>query len=61
MSFRIEKEEYVNRTFRISKQLVSQMETICNEKGISLNKLVVMCIQYALSHIDEKQDDTTQS
>lgn len=54
MSFRIEKEEKVNRTFRFSKKLVSRMETICSEKNITLNKLVVLCIEYALDHMDDK-------
>ena len=37
MAFKIPKEEYINRTFRLRKELVDQMETICNEKNISLN------------------------
>ena len=53
MAFRIEKEEYVNKTFRLEKKLVDQMEGICNEKNISLNKLVVQCIEYALENLEE--------
>ena len=34
MAFRIPKEEYINRTFRLRKELVDRMETICNEKNI---------------------------
>ncbi|MCH1940392.1 hypothetical protein [Holdemania massiliensis] len=55
MGFKIEKEEYVNRTFRISKKLVEEMEIICNEKNISLNKLVVKCIEYALKNLDDTE------
>ena len=33
------------------------MEVICNEKNISLNKLTVLCIEYALDNLEE--DDTT--
>lgn len=29
---KIPKEEYINRTFRLRKELVDQMEAICNEK-----------------------------
>lgn len=32
MAFKISKEEYINRTFRLRKELVDQMEAICNEK-----------------------------
>lgn len=53
MAFTIQKEEYVNRTFRLSKKLVDRMESLCNEKGISLNKLTVQCIEYALSNLDD--------
>ena len=36
MAFKIPKEEYINRTFRLRKELVDRMEVICNEKNISL-------------------------
>lgn len=32
MAFKIPKEEYINRTFRLRKELVDRMEVICNEK-----------------------------
>ena len=53
MAFRIEREEYINKTFRLEKKLVDAMEAICNEKNISLNKLVVQCIEYALKNLEE--------
>ena len=52
MAFKIPKEEYINRTFRLRKELVDRMEVICNE-----NKLTVLCIEYALDNLEE--DDTT--
>lgn len=52
MPFKVEKEEYVNKTFRLEKKLVDQLEIICNEKNISLNKLVVKCIKYALDDLE---------
>ena len=53
MPFKIPKEEYINRTFRLRKELVDRMEIICNEKNISLNKLTVLCIEYALDNLEE--------
>lgn len=53
MPFKIEREEYVNKTFRINKKLVERMEKICDDKNISLNKLVVKCIEYALDNMEE--------
>ena len=58
MAFKIPKEEYVNRTFRLRKELIDQMETICSEKNISLNKLTVLCIEYALENLE---DDSSSS
>lgn len=55
MGFKIEKEEYVNKTFRIEKRLIEQMELICDKKNISLNKLVVKCINYALDNLEEDE------
>lgn len=56
MGFKIEREEYVNKTFRINKKLVEEMEKICDDKNISLNKLVVKCIEYALNDMEDDQD-----
>lgn len=55
MPFRIPKEEYVNRTFRLNKKLVDRMESICNNKNISMNKLTVLCIEYALNDLEEEE------
>lgn len=54
MGFKVEKEEYVNKTFRLEKKLVEEMEKICDKKNVSLNKLVVQCIDYALKNLEEK-------
>lgn len=58
MAFRIEKEEYVNRTFRLQKKLVDRMELLCDQNGISLNKLTVQCIEYALDNLEERPEKT---
>jgi len=48
--FNIEKEEYINKTFKIPVKLVEQMNKICDKKNVSLNKLAVKCIEYALEN-----------
>ena len=50
--FNIEKEEYINKTFKIPVKLADKMIKICDDKNVSLNKLVVKCIQYALDNSD---------
>ena len=54
MGFKVEREEYVNKTFRLEKKLVEQLEVICDDKNISLNKLIVRCVEYALENMDDK-------
>ena len=53
MAFKVEREEYINKTFRLNKKLVEQLEMICYEKNISLNKLIVKCIEYALNDLED--------
>lgn len=52
MVFKVEREEYVNKTFRIERRLIEQLEKICDDKNVSLNKLVVKCIIYALDNLE---------
>ena len=54
--FKIEKEEYINKTFRLDKKLADRMQEVCQDKNISMNKLVALCIEYALDRLetDEK-------
>ncbi len=56
MAFRIEREEYINKTFRLPKKMVETMEGLCDKKNISLNKLVVRCIEYALSDLEDDEE-----
>jgi predicted HicB family RNase H-like nuclease len=50
--FNIEREEYINKTFKIPVKLADEMNKICDSKNVSLNKLVVKCIEYALENSD---------
>lgn len=53
MAFKVEREEYVNKTFRIEKNLLDELNKICDKKNISLNKLVIKCIKYALNNLED--------
>ena len=57
MKLQIEKERYINKTFRLDRKLVREMEKICNDKGISLNKFVDICLRYAIEHLDREDED----
>lgn len=54
MSFKIPKEENINKTFRLKKELVERLDVIAQEKGISMNKLVALCCEYVLEHLDKE-------
>lgn len=57
MGLKIEKKETVNRTFRLNKKLVDRLCLVCNKKNISLNKLVEICLNYALDNLEEDEDE----
>ena len=49
--FEIKKEEYINKTFRMPVELIKKMEVIAQNEGVSLNKLVIQCCEYSISHL----------
>jgi len=53
--FKIQKPEYVNKTFRMPLDLVSKLETLAQNENISLNNLIIQCCEYALDHLENKK------
>ena len=51
--FKVEKQEYINKTFRMPVELVKEMEVLAQSKGISLNQLVIQCCKYALNNLEK--------
>lgn len=51
--FKIQKEEYANKTFRIPVDLLKRLETLAQRENISLNNLVVQCCNYALDNLSD--------
>ena len=51
--FKIEKPEMINKTFRLPLKLVQEMQKIAQNQGVSLNKLVQQCCEYAIKHLDK--------
>ncbi len=54
--FEIKKVESSNKTFRMPNDLIQKLQTIAQREGISLNKLVIQCCEYALEHLDDEKD-----
>ena len=51
--FKIEKPEMINKTFRLPLLLVQRLQTLAQEKGVSLNNLVLQCCEYALNNLEK--------
>lgn len=52
--FKVEKPEMINKTFRLPLELVQRLQKVAQDKGVSLNNLVMQCCEYALMHLDKK-------
>ncbi len=52
--FKIEKPKMINKTFRLPLELVQKLQTIAQNKGVSLNNLIIQCCEYALKNLDNK-------
>jgi len=48
--FEVKKPEMTNKTFRLSVSLVQRLQKLAQEKGVSLNNLVIQCCEYALNN-----------
>ena len=53
--FRVEKTEYVNKTFRMPLELVQRLERLAQDERVSMNQLVIQCCNYALDHLDKEE------
>lgn len=54
--FKIQKEEYVNKTFRMPLELVKSLEQLAQKENVSLNNLVVQCCKYALENSKDSSE-----
>ncbi len=57
MQFKIKKTEYVNKTFRITKDLNERLSRIAQKENISMNELVVQCCEFALSNLNDNNEN----
>lgn len=47
--------EYENKSLRLPKDLINQVQALANDNNMSFNKVVIQCIEYALDNIDTTQ------
>ncbi len=53
--FKVKKQEYINKTFRMPVEMIKEMEVLAQSKEISLNQLVIQCCKYALDDLEEQE------
>ena len=49
-----EKITSINRTIRMKPEIFDRLMELSERTGVSFNKLVNQCIEYALSHLNEE-------
>ena len=56
MEFIIKKPTSSNRTIRMPDDLIEKIGQLSSEQGISFNQLVIQCCEFALEHLQTKQN-----
>lgn len=48
--------EYENKSLRLPLDLIAKVQTLADKNELSFNKVVIQCIDYALDHMDDKNE-----
>lgn len=51
--FKVKKVDMVNKTFRLSTDLVKRLAIVAQDQGVSMNNLVGQCCEYALNQMEK--------
>jgi len=54
--FKIKKDyiEYENKSLRLPKELINQVQKLAGKNNMSFNKVVIQCIEYALESMEDE-------
>ncbi len=47
-----------SKTFRLPIELIEQLEALAAQNKLSLNQLVIQCLQYAVSNLDPSEQSS---
>lgn len=54
--FKIQKGSYSeSKTFRLPIELIERLETLAAQNNISLNQLVIQCLNYAIDNLEGEE------
>lgn len=48
----------VSKTFRLPEEMVERLDKLAYENNLSLNQLVIQCLNYALENLEGESDKT---
>lgn len=56
--FKLKKEyvEYENKSLRLPKDLIVQVQELANKNNMSFNRVIIQCIEYALDNAEETEE-----
>lgn len=49
--------DHVTKTFRLPVEQVTELDKLAYENNLSLNQLVIQCLDYALKNLDKGEPD----
>jgi predicted HicB family RNase H-like nuclease len=55
MKFEIKKEEYVNKTFRLPKELAERLAAVASECNVSANEFTIQAIEFAIANMTTEE------
>lgn len=56
--FKIQKGyDYASKTFRLPIDMIDQLEKLATQYNLSLNQLVIQCLQYSMENLDTSEDN----
>lgn len=57
--FKIQKGyDTVSKTFRLPEELVNRLDNLAFQNNLSLNQLVIQCLNYALENLEENDSSS---
>ena len=56
--FKLKKEyvEYENKSLRLPKDLIAQVQELATKNNMSFNRVIIQCIEYALDNAEESEE-----
>ena len=57
--FEVKKPRNSNKTIRMPDDFIQRLQKLADENDISFNQLVIQCCEYALEHMEQREESGT--